>query len=97
MRIEDHRIARRDDVEMLPLSVGMEWVRGRDGAHDAKGRVFLQRDAVVAAAAIGMQPLDARHQLDDLQLLDLVVQPADLRFFQFDPAPLGGIGLGEGL
>ena len=52
---------------------------------------------MIAAAAIGPQPLHARHQLDDLQLLDLMVEPADFRFLQFDPPPFGGVGLGQRL
>jgi hypothetical protein len=77
---------------MLPLSVG-----GRNRADDPEGGVLFQRNAMVAAAGIGMQPFNARNQLDDLELLDLVVQPADLCLLQLDPAPLGGIGFRQGL
>ena len=97
MRVEDHRVAGGDDVDDVAAQ-RRDGMRGRrDRADDAEGRVLLQRDAVVAAAAVGMQPLDAGHELDDLQLLDLVIEPADLRLLQLDAAPLGGVRLRHGL
>jgi hypothetical protein len=51
------------------------------------------RDAVIAAERVRLDPLDAGHQLDDLELLDLVVEPADLRLVQLLASPrLGLVG-----
>ena len=69
----------------------------RDRADDAEGRVFLERDAVIAAARIGPEPLHAGDELDDLELLDLVVEPADLRLVEFELAPHFRVGLGHRL
>ncbi len=68
-----------------------------NSADDPEGGVLFQRNAVVAAAAIRMQPFNAGNQLNNLELLDLVVQPPDLGLFQFDPAPLSGIGFRQRL
>ena len=84
-------------LTMLPLSVGIECVLGVTAAHDAERRVFLQRDAVIAAAGVGSQPFHARHELDDLELLDLVIEPADLRLVEFEFAPRLGVCLGQRL
>src|SRR6266699_232137 len=67
------------------------------GANDSKRSIFFQRNPVIAAAAIGMQPFHAGDELDNLQLLDLVVEPANLRLGQFSTAPFGGIGVAHRL
>jgi hypothetical protein len=54
--------------------------------------VLLHGDAVVAAHAVGLDPLDPGHELHDLELLDLVLEPADLRLLELEPAPLDGVG-----
>ena len=59
---------------------------GRHRADNAKGRVFFQRDAVIAAAAIRPEPVHAGNKLDDLEFRNLVVKPADFRFVQFELA-----------
>jgi hypothetical protein len=69
-------------------------VRGwRDRRHNTKWGVFFQGDPMIAAQAVGPEPLHTRNQLDDLQLLDLMIQPADLRLLQLDAPPLHRIGL----
>ncbi len=69
----------------------------RDRADDAERSVFFQRDAVVAAAGVGAEPVHAGHQFDQAQLGDLVIEPADLRFFKFNLAPRLGVFLGHRL
>jgi hypothetical protein len=95
MRVENHGVAGRHHVDDVAAERGNGMGRGRDRADDAKRRVFLQRDAVIAAAAVGPEPFDAGNVLDDLQLFDFVIEPADFRFLQFNAAPFGGIGLGQ--
>jgi hypothetical protein len=50
---------------------------------------------MVAAAAIGVEPFNPGNQFDDLQLFDLVIEPADFRFIQLNLSPLGGLGVGH--
>ena len=97
MRVEHHGVAGGDDVDDVAAQRGNRMRAGRDRANDAERRVFLQRDAVIAAAPVRPQPVHAGNELDDLQLLDLVVEPADLGFVEFDPAPRLGVFLGQGL
>ena len=54
---------------------------------DAVGSELLERDAVVAAARVGAEPLDARHELHDLELRHLVGQAADLGLSELELAP----------
>ena len=82
---------------MLPLSVGIGMRAGRDRTDHAKRRVFLQRDAVIAAAGVGPEPVHPGNELDDFELLDFVIEPADFRLFKFKPAPSLGVFLGERL
>src|SRR5579862_774233 len=73
-------------------------MRGRrDGRDDAEWRVFLQRDAMITAATVRIEPLDTRDELDDFELLDFVVEAADFGFVQLDLAPRLGVGFGHGL
>src|SRR5262245_40643064 len=44
-----------------------------------------------------MQPFNSGNQLDDFQFFDLVVEPANLRFLQFNPAPFCRIRVGQRL
>ncbi len=63
-------------------------MRGRGHCADnAEGRVFFERDAVIAAVAVGVKPIDAGNEIDDLQFFDLMIEPADLRLIQFQFAP----------
>ena len=76
----------------LHASVGSECVTGVMAPMTPNGAIFLQADAVLAAEGFGLQELDAGDALgDDLQLLDLVRQPADLRLFQFLAAERFGL------
>ena len=69
----------------------------RDCANDTERRVFFQRNAVVAAARVGAEPVHPWHQFDQTQLGDLVVETADLGFFKFNLAPLLGVLLSHRL
>jgi hypothetical protein len=97
VRVEDDRITGGDDVDDV-AGEGGDGVRHRqDGRDDAEGGVLLEGDAVVAAAGVGVEPLDAGDELHDLELLDLVVEAADLGLGELELAPLGGVLGGEGL
>src|ERR1041385_5599660 len=50
---------------------------------------------MIPAAAVRSDPFHTRHQLDDFQLFNFVIEPADLRFLEVDPAPLIRVGLGQ--
>ena len=91
MRVEHHRIAGGGNVDNVAAQGGNGMRAGGDAPHHAKRRVFFQGDAVVAAAGVGAQPVHAGHQLDQAQLGDLVIQPADLRFVIFQFAPRLGV------
>ena len=93
MRVEHDGISRRADVHDVAAQCRNRMRARRDRAHDAEGRVFLQRDAVIAAAGVGPEPFHAGDELDNLQLLDLVIEPANLRLVEFEFAPHFRVGL----
>ena len=70
---------------------------GRHRTDDAEWRVFLQRDAVIAAAAIRPEPVHAGNELDDLEFRDFVIEPADFRLVEFELAPGLGVLFGKRL
>src|SRR5207253_5290057 len=47
--------------------------------------------------AVGPKPIHAGNESNDLELLDLMVEPADSRFLEFEAAPRGRVLVGEGL
>ena len=76
----------------LQASVGSECVTGVMTPMTPKGAYSCSDDAVLAAEGVGAQELDAGDAVgDDLELLDLVLEPADLRLFQFLAAELLGL------
>ena len=87
MGVENDAVARGHDIHDVAAERRNRVRRRRDRRDHPERRVFLERDAVIAAAPIRTNPFDARHQFDDLQLFDLVVQPPDFRFFQFELSP----------
>src|ERR1043166_849591 len=91
MSVEDDAVASRDDVNYVTAQRRYGMSRGRDSRNDTKGSVFLERYAVVATASVRAQPFNAGHKLDDLQLLDLMIEPPNFRFFQFNAAPLDSV------
>src|SRR5207249_8834174 len=93
--VKHDRIPRRDDVHNISAEGGNRMGRRGDGGDDAKGRVFLEGDAVIAAAAVGPEPIDARHQFDDFELFYFVIEPADFCFLEFVAAPRFGVIVGE--
>ena len=65
---------------------------GRDGADHAEGGVLDHRQAVVAAEDLAAEELDAQRPLAQrLELLDLVLQPADLGLFHLHRAQLDAL------
>jgi hypothetical protein len=91
VRVEDDGVAGGDDVDDVAAERGDGMRDRQNGADDAERRVLLQGDAVVAAHAVRLDPLDAGHELHDLQLLDLVLEAADLGLLELELAPLGGL------
>ena len=76
----------------LPVIVGSECVTGRDRADHAERGVLDDGQAVVAAEHLAPQELDAgRAFAERLQLLDLVLQPADLGLFHLHRAELDAL------
>ena len=47
--------------------------------------------------AVGTEPIDARDQLDNLELFDFMVEAPDSGLVEFKSAPLCGVSLGQGL
>src|SRR5262249_45628830 len=58
----------------------------RDRTDDSERSVFSEGQAMVPREALGLEELDPRNELDDLEFLDLVIEPADFRFFEFRTA-----------
>ncbi len=63
----------------------------RDRSDHAEGCVLGHRQTVVAADGVALQEFDPRDELHDLQFLDLVIEAADLGFFEFHAAQLFGL------
>src|SRR5207244_10093857 len=97
VRIEYHRVAGRGDIHHVAAQRRNGMGARRDGTDDAEGRVFLEGDAVISTVAVRPEPIHAGNELDALELLDLMVEPADFRFLEFESAPLGRVFVGEGL
>ncbi|OQB89538.1 MAG: hypothetical protein BWX84_02369 [Verrucomicrobia bacterium ADurb.Bin118] len=88
MRVEHDCVARRRHADDIARHRGDGMCAGRHRTDDAERREFLQRDAVVAAQAVRIQELDARNVALTFELINLVIQPANFRFLQLQPAPL---------
>ncbi len=86
MRIEDDRVARRDHADDIAGQRGERVGDRRDGADHAERGILGHREAVVAAGGVALEELDSRHKFDDLQFLDFVVEAADLRLLELEPA-----------
>ena len=97
MRVEHDGISGGADVDDVAAERGNRVRAGRDRTDDTKGRIFFERDTVIAAARVGAEPVHTGHQLNQAQLGDLVIEAADLGFFKFNFAPLLGILLGHRL
>lgn len=63
----------------------------RDRSDHSEGCVLGDSQAVITADGVALQKLDPRDELHDLQLLDLVVESADLCLFEFHAAQLFGL------
>ena len=95
--VEHDRVAGGNDVDDV-AGQGRDRVgRGCHRTDDTERRELLKRDAVITAAPVRPQPLDTRHVTDDLKLLDLVIESANLRFLQLDAAPLFVVVLAKAL
>ena len=92
VRVADQGVAGGQHVDGVAGQRRQRVRHRRDDADDAERGVFLQGDAVLAAEGFGAQELDAGDAVgDDLELLDLVLEPADLGLFQFLAAELLGL------
>ena len=69
---------------------------GRDCADNPERRVFFESDAVIATQRGRVQPLHPGDELNNLELLDFVIEAANLGFFQFDAPPLTRVGISHG-
>ena len=58
---------------------------GGDGSDHSERCVLGHGQAPVTRKRVTAEKLGAGNQLDDLQLLDLVIEPADAGFFEFGP------------
>ena len=97
MGVKDDGIACGDNIDDVAAEGGDGMCAGRDRADHAERGVFFQRNPVIAAASVGPQPIDARDEFDDLKLFDLVIEPTDFCFLQFETAPFRGVFLGQRL
>ena len=75
----------------LAERVGTLCVTGVIAPITPNGAASSRQTAVGAAVAIGLEKLDAGDEFEDLQLFDLVIEPADLGLVQFHLAP--GLGV----
>src|SRR5580704_7544709 len=91
MRVEDDRVARSNHAHYVAGQCRQRVGDGRDGTDDAERCVLRHSEPVVAARRVALEKLDARHELDDVQLLNLVVEPADFCLFKFEPPQLVGL------
>ena len=80
----------------LADSVGMLCVTGVTTPITPNGGEFLDAKSVASAGGQRAQIFHAGDQFQDLQLFDLVIQPADFGFLQFHRPPLAGVLLGDG-
>ncbi len=97
MGVGDERIARGDHVDRVGRQRRDAVRDRRDDADDAERGEFFQAQAVAAAGGVGLQKFDAGDEFEDLQLFDLVIEPADFGFLQLHRAPLAGVLFGDGL
>ena len=65
------------------------------GADHAEGSVFGDGQTVVAAHGVALEKLDPRHELNDLELFNLVIEAADLRLFKLHPPQFFGLLVAE--
>ena len=96
MGVENHRITGGDDVDDITCKSRNGVGRWGDGPNDTERGVFFEGDAMIPTTPVGTDPVDARHQADDLELTDLVIQTADLGFFELYFTPLVGSILAHG-
>src|SRR6266851_7627127 len=86
MSVENHRVTSRHHGYSVAGQSRERMCHGGHCSNDAEGSIFRQRETVFAAASIGPQELNAGCSLaGDDQLLDLVLEPADLSFVHFFP------------
>src|SRR5205807_3541704 len=86
------RVTRRQHVDGVAGQRRQRVRHGRDDADHSEWGVLLERYAVLAAEGVGLEELDAGDAVgDDLQLFDLVDEPADLGLFQLLAAELFGL------
>ena len=86
------RVAGRDHVDRVAGDRGERVGHRRDCGDHAEGSVLDHSQAVVAAKDLAPHELDARHLLaENLELLDLVVEPADLRLGKLHPPEFLGV------
>src|SRR5688500_18800094 len=71
--------------------------RRSNGGDNTERRVFLESNSMIPAAPVRAEPINARNEFNDLQLLDLVVKAADFRFVEFETPPAFGILVGHRL
>ena len=92
MRIDDQRVAAGDHAHGVAGDRGQRVRDRRDRADDAEGGVLDHRQAVIAAEDFAAEELHAQRPLAQrLELLDLVLQAADLRLFHLHRAQLDAL------
>ncbi len=97
MGVGDERISRGDHVDGVGRQRGNAVRHRRNHADDTEGGEFFQAQAVGSAGSVGLQIFDAGHEFEDLELFDLVIEPADFRLGQLHRAPLAGVLFGDRL
>ena len=91
MRVEDDRVAGRQHAHHVAGQRRQRVGDGRDRADHAERGVLGHGQPVVAAVASHLRNSIPGTSLTILQLLDLVIEAADLRLFEFQPAQLVGL------
>ncbi len=82
--VEDDSVAGGKHVDGVAGEGGEAVGDGRDGADHAEGGVVGERQAAIAGGVVGAEVLHAGDRGDrDVQLRDLVIEPADLGLFEF--------------
>src|SRR5690349_12340841 len=92
MRIDDQRVAAGDHADGIAGDRGERMGDGSDDADDAEWGVLDHRQAMIAAVDLAPHELDAGSFFaEGLELLDLVLQPADLGFVHLHRAELDAV------
>ena len=86
MRVHNERVSARDHVDHVARQRRQRMRHRSDRTDDPERRVLGDAQPVIATHRVSPHELNTRDELDDLELLDLVIEPSDLRLLEFERA-----------